>query len=67
MNDPDRPTLLERFSALVLREPVDREQLVSLLRAAYKKNLLDADALSIIEGAMTMQVCPNCVSSRCKP
>ena len=54
MNDPDRPTLLERFSALVLREPVDREQLVSLLRAAYKKNLLDADALSIIEGAMTV-------------
>jgi magnesium and cobalt transporter len=54
MNDPDRPTLLERLSALALREPVDREQLVSLLRAAYKKNLLDADALSIIEGAMTV-------------
>src|SRR6188472_2708035 len=54
MNDPDRPTLLERFSALVLREPVDREQLVSLLRAAYKKNLLDADALSIVEGALTV-------------
>jgi magnesium and cobalt transporter len=54
MSDPDRPTLLERLSALALREPVDREQLVSLLRAAYKKNLLDADALSIIEGAMTV-------------
>src|SRR5476651_990456 len=54
MNEPDRPTLLERLSALALREPVDREQLVSLLRAAYKKNLLDADALSIIEGAMTV-------------
>ena len=54
MNEPDRPTLLERLSALALREPVDREQLVSLLRAAYKKNLLDADALSIIDGAMTV-------------
>jgi magnesium and cobalt transporter len=54
MSDPDRPTLLERLSALALREPVDREQLVSLMRSAYKKNLLDADALSIIEGAMTV-------------
>jgi magnesium and cobalt transporter len=54
MNDPDRPTLLERLSALALREPADREQLVALLRSAYKKNLLDADALSIIEGAMTV-------------
>ena len=54
MNDSDRPTLLERLSALALREPVDREQLISLLRSAYKKNLLDADALSIIEGAMTV-------------
>ncbi len=54
MNDPARPSLLERLTALVLREPVDREQLVALLRAAYKKNLLDADALSIIEGAMTV-------------
>jgi magnesium and cobalt transporter len=54
MNDPDRPTLLERLSALALREPVDREQLIFLLRSAYKKNLLDADALSIIEGAMTV-------------
>ena len=53
-DDTDRPTLLERLSALALREPVDREQLILLLRSAYKKNLLDADALSIIEGAMTV-------------
>ena len=53
-DDTDRPTLLERLSALALREPADREQLVALLRSAYKKNLLDADALSIIEGAMTV-------------
>ena len=54
MNDPEPPTLLERLSALVLREPADREQLTALLRSAYRKNLLDADALSIIEGAMTV-------------
>ena len=54
MEDPDHPSLLDRLSALVMREPADREQLVALLRAAYKKNLLDADALSIIEGAMTV-------------
>ena len=54
MDDPDRPTLLDRLAALVMREPADREQLVALLRAAYKKSLLDADALSIIEGAMTV-------------
>jgi magnesium and cobalt transporter len=54
MNESDRPTLLERLSALAMREPADREQLVALLRSAYKKNLVDADALSIIEGAMTV-------------
>lgn len=54
MNDHDRPTLIERLSALILREPQDREQLISLLRSAYQRNLLDADALSIIEGAMTV-------------
>ncbi len=54
MNDPDRPALLERLSALLLREPVDREQLVMLLRSAYERNLVDADALSIIEGALTV-------------
>src|SRR5881394_2609932 len=54
MNDPSRPSLLERLSSLILREPGDREQLVHLLRSAYERNLLDADALSIIEGALTV-------------
>lgn len=48
---PKRP-LLERLSTLILREPEDREQLVALLRGAHSRSLLDADALSIIEGAM---------------
>src|SRR5882672_1982150 len=54
MNDPARPSLLERLSALLMREPSDREQLVELLRSAYSRNLLDADAMSIIEGALTV-------------
>ncbi|HEX9395225.1 MAG TPA: transporter associated domain-containing protein [Burkholderiales bacterium] len=54
MNDPSRPSLLERLSLLLMREPGDREQLVKLLRSAHSRNLLDADALSIIEGALTV-------------
>src|SRR4051795_5808838 len=54
MNDPSRPSLLERLSSLLMREPGDREQLVHLLRSAYQRNLLDADALSIVEGALTV-------------
>ena len=54
MNDPARPGLLDRLSALLMREPGDRAGLVQLLRAAYQRNLLDADALSIVEGALTV-------------
>ena len=54
MNDPSRPSLLERLSTLILREPDDREQLLALLHSAHRRNLLDADALSIIEGALTV-------------
>ena len=54
MTDSARPGLLERLSALVLREPADRASLVRLLRSAYQRNLLDADALSIVEGALAV-------------
>ena len=47
-----RPGLLERLSSLLLREPEDREQLIKLLHSAHERNLLDADALSITEGAL---------------
>ncbi|WIM04587.1 MAG: CBS domain-containing protein [Candidatus Nitricoxidivorans perseverans] len=51
--DPDsKPSLLERLSSLLMREPEDREQLLELLHGAFERNLLDADALSIIEGAL---------------
>ncbi len=47
-----KPTLLERLSTMLLREPEDREQLVALLHSAYERNLLDADALSMMEGVI---------------
>jgi magnesium and cobalt transporter len=47
-----KPTLLERLSAFLTREPEDREELLELLHGAFEHKLLDADALSIIEGAL---------------
>ncbi len=47
-----QPTLLERLSTLLMREPEDRDQLIALLHNAYERNLLDADALSMMEGVI---------------
>jgi magnesium and cobalt transporter len=47
-----KPSLMERLSAFLLREPEDREQLVELLHSAYDRSLLDADALSMMEGVL---------------
>src|SRR3954463_10186766 len=52
MNEPTKPGLLERLSSLLMREPEDREQLVELLHSAYERHLLDAEALSMIEGVL---------------
>jgi magnesium and cobalt transporter len=52
MAEGDKPGWVERIAALLLREPVDREQLIELLHSAYEKNLLDADALAMIEGVL---------------
>ena len=53
MNDHlPKPSWLERLSTLLLREPGDREQLVALLHSAFERDLLDSDALSMIEGVM---------------
>ena len=52
MEDHPKPSLLERLSALLLREPEDREQLIGLLRAAHDNNLLDADGLTMAEGVL---------------
>lgn len=50
--EPDKPTFFERLSSILLREPEDREQLMRLLHSAHERKLLDADALSITEGAL---------------
>jgi magnesium and cobalt transporter len=52
MDETNKPSLLERLSALVTRAPEDREHLVKLLHSAFEHNLLDSDALSMIEGAL---------------
>ena len=52
MNEPPKPSLLERLSSILLREPEDREQLVQLLHSAFERRLLDAEALSMIEGVL---------------
>ena len=54
MDPSSRPRLIERLTALLLREPKDREQLVALLHGAFEHHLMDADALSIIEGALSV-------------
>jgi len=52
MNETAKPSLLERLSSLLLREPEDREQLLELLHHAFERHLLDAEALSMIEGVL---------------
>ncbi len=52
MNEPTKPSLLERLSSMLLREPEDRAQLIALLHSAFERRLLDAEALSMIEGVL---------------
>src|SRR5690606_35239319 len=51
-NIHEKPRWLERLSNFLLREPEDREQLIELLHSAYENSLLDASALSMIEGVL---------------
>ncbi len=51
-NSKEKPSLLERLSHFLLREPEDREQLVQLLHGAYENSLMDADSLAMIEGVL---------------
>ena len=50
----DKPTLMERLTAMLLREPDDREELLDVLRGAFERHLLDADALTMIEGVLSV-------------
>ncbi|GAA4340830.1 transporter associated domain-containing protein [Pigmentiphaga soli] len=51
---PAPKTFFERLSALIHREPEDREDLKAVLEAAYGRDLLDAEALSMIEGVLAV-------------
>jgi magnesium and cobalt transporter len=43
---------LDRLGQVLLGEPRDREQLIELLRSAQQRELLDLDALAMIEGVL---------------
>jgi magnesium and cobalt transporter len=45
-------SLLERLTAFIFREPENREELLEALHDAHERNLLDADAMSMIEGVL---------------
>ncbi len=52
ISPPPKASLLERLSALILRRPEDRGQLIELLHSARERDLLDGEALAMIEGVM---------------
>lgn len=51
-NESSHRNWFERLSQALLGEPQDRQQLVDILRDAEQRNLLNQDALSMIEGVM---------------
>ncbi|MBS1208800.1 MAG: domain containing protein [Proteobacteria bacterium] len=53
-----RPSILDRLSALLTREPDDRAEFVEILHAAHERKLFDTDALGIIEGALQVADIP---------
>ncbi|MDA0977387.1 MAG: CBS domain-containing protein [Proteobacteria bacterium] len=53
-DNQDSRSWLEKLSSALTGEPSSREDLLELLRAAEQRNLLDGEALSIIEGALAV-------------
>jgi len=51
---PSRPRLLDRLLSLVRREPEDREGIMAVLDAARERELIDADAYSMLKGALAV-------------
>jgi len=50
----DQRSWLERLKSLATGEPGSRDELLDLLRSAQQRELLDDEALSIIEGALVV-------------
>src|SRR6185436_16483912 len=51
-NDPPKIPLLNRLGAWIARRPEDRDALIELLRSSYDRNLIDGEALAMIEGVL---------------
>ena len=51
-SSPHPKSLLERISHFLTGEPQDQDDLLDILRDSQEKNLLDSDALAMIEGVM---------------
>ncbi len=51
-NGSGTPSWLTRLNKVLSGEPQDREQLIDVLRDAEKRNLVDAQALAMIEGVL---------------
>ena len=51
-SDQGHRSWLEKLSLALLGEPKDRDELMDLLRDAQQRDLLDADALAMMEGVM---------------
>lgn len=56
MDDSSSPSLswMERLSLFLLREPDDIGELTEILHSAFERRLLDADALGMIEGVLSV-------------
>ena len=57
--DPRRKSWIDKIAGVFSDEPTDTRSLLEVLRNAEQDDVLDADALSIIEGALqvsSMQV-----------
>jgi len=51
-NSSSTPSWLSRLNKVLSGEPQDREQLIDVLRDSEKRNLVDAQALAMIEGVL---------------
>jgi len=51
-NGPAKHAWAASLKQLLLREPADIEQLVDMLRDAQRRNLIDTDALAMLEGVL---------------
>ncbi|MFZ1830645.1 MAG: transporter associated domain-containing protein [Candidatus Competibacteraceae bacterium] len=51
-SEPSHKSWLERLSFALMGEPKDRDELMDILRDAQQRELLDTDALTMMEGVM---------------